>query len=264
MFIVACAQQPAPPTASNGNEATTSSGLMRGNVLRIEDGDTFVLETGGEEVTIRLVGVNAPEIDECLHDEAGAGLARILDDREVGVEDLGEDQFGRALGYVWVGDQLVNLALVESGLAIATTPGDSESWGMSLLAAEESAYRAGNGLWDPDVCDSAAARSIELVIDTSGHDPPGADDEVLDLEHVTISNGGDAVDLSGWVLRDESSAHRFRFPAGSEVAPGSGIEVTSDHTAWVPGGSPVWNNDGDMALLLTPNGAVAARTRYQP
>jgi len=26
----------------------------------------------------------------------------------------------------------------------------------------------------------------------------------------------------------------------------------------------VWDNDGDMALLLTPNGAVAARERYRP
>jgi hypothetical protein len=40
--------------------------------------------------------------------------------------------------------------------------------------------------------------------------------------------------------------------------------VTSDNPGWEPGGTPVWNNDGDMALLLTTGGAVASRQRYRP
>ena len=166
---------------------------------------------------------------------------------------------------MWAGETFVNLGLVEDGLAIATTPGASETWGTSLLAAEEPAYRAGTGLWDPAGCNRDAGTEIGITIDTSGHDPPGPDDEVLDLEQVAVVNSDDdIVDLSGWVLRDESSSHRFRFPEGSAVEPGEVLAVTSDHPGWEPGGSPVWNNDGDMALLLTPNGAVAARERYRP
>lgn len=44
-------------------------------MLRVEDGDTLVLKTAGSEITVRLLGVNAPERDECLHDEARSGLA---------------------------------------------------------------------------------------------------------------------------------------------------------------------------------------------
>jgi len=164
---------------------------------------------------------------------------------------------------VWAGDSFVNLDLVESGLAIATTPGAGEDEGAILLAAEESAFRAGIGFWDPVGCDQNAGAGVEITIDTSGHDPPGPDDEVLEQEHVAlVSNSGGQIDLSGWLLRDESSTHRYRLPPGSVLDPGQVLVVPSDHPGWDPGGSPVWNNDGDMALLLSPGGAVVARQRY--
>lgn len=262
VLLTGCAQQPAPPIASGGSDAT---GLTVGDVLEVEDGDTFLFGTASGETTIRLLGVNAPEREECLHGEAAAGLASLLENADIGVDDHGEDQFGRTLGYVWAGEMLVNLAMVENGLAIATTPGESENWGTDLLAAEESAYRGNSGLWNGAACEGNLGNDIELAVDISGHDPPGPDDEVLDLELVTVLNVGTAVaDISGWVLRDESSSHRFRFPDGSVIEPGSAFGVTSSNPGWEPGGSPVWNNDGDMALLLTPDGTVAVRERYRP
>jgi hypothetical protein len=239
--------------------------LIDGDVLAVEDGDTFLLGTAGDEIKVRLLGVNAPERDECMSEQATAGLSSYLDRGELEVEGHGTDQFGRTLGYVWAGESFVNLALVEDGLVIANTPGAGEIWGPNLLAAERSAYREGIGLWDPVGCDADLEANVELSIDISGHDPPGPDEEVIALEHVIVANDGDdPVDLSGWILRDESSSHRFRFPDGSVVDAGDVLVVTSDHPAWEPGGSPVWNNDGDMALLLTPDGAVATRERYRP
>jgi micrococcal nuclease len=240
-------------------------GLVGGEVLEVQDGDTFLFRTPEGEVTIRLLGVNAPERDECLHDAAAAALAALLANADVGVDEHGQDQFGRTLGYVWAGDILVNLELVENGLAIATTPGETEIWGARLLAAEDSAFRASTGLWAPDACDNEPITPVVLEVDTSGHNPSGPDDEVLDLEQVAIVNRGTAVaDLSSWTLRDESSSHRFRFPDGTLIEPGSALEVSSGNPGWDPGGSPVWNNDGDMALVLTPSGTVMARERYRP
>ena len=240
-------------------------GLVPGEVTAITDGDTFDLDTGSGRVTVRLLGVNAPEDDECLHDEATEGLTLDLETGQVGLEPHGLDQFGRTLAYVWAGDNLVNLALVEAGLAIATTPGDDETHGSALLVAEGKAYDQGVGLWAPTACPGAPVVDADLIIDASGHDPPGPDGDVLNLEQVTITNNGDArVDLSGWVLRDESSANRFRFPDRSIIGPGGVLEVTSDNQGWEPGGGPVWNNSGDMALVLTPEGDVVARLRYGP
>jgi endonuclease YncB( thermonuclease family) len=240
-------------------------GLVAGEVLEVQDGDTFLFMTAEGEVTIRLLGVNAPERDECLHDEAAPALANLLANADVGVDEHGQDQFGRTLAYVWTGDILVNLELVENGLAIATTPGETETWGADLLAAEEAAFRGETGLWAANACDPDPVTSVDLEVDTSGHNPSGPDDQVLDFEQVAIVNRGTAMaDLSGWVLRDESSSHRFRFPDGTLIEPGSALEVSSDDPGWDPGGSPVWNNDGDMALVLTPSGTVVARERYRP
>jgi endonuclease YncB( thermonuclease family) len=260
-LLVACAGQPGSQTTPGaGSEA-----LVDGVVVEVEDGDTFVLGTGEGDLTIRLLGVNAPEHDECGHKEAAAGLSSYLDHGPLQLDSHGVDQFGRTLGYVWAGDSLVNLGLVESGLAIATTPEPEQEEGATLLAAEESAYRAGIGLWDPAGCDGDAGAGIEITIDVSGHNPPGPDDEVLDQEHVALVSSSDGrIDLSGWVLRDESSTHRYRLPPGSALEPDQVLMVTSDHPGWDPGGSPVWNNDGDMALLLSPDGAVVARQRYGP
>jgi hypothetical protein len=238
--------------------------LVTGEVNAIADGDTFDFDTGAGQVTVRLLGVNAPERDECLHDEAAAALALGLESDQVGIEPHSLDQFGRTLAYVWAGDTLVNLALVERGLAIATTPGDDETWGSELLAAEQKAFEEGVGLWASTAC-GAVLSDTDLMIDATAHNPSGADEDVLHLEQVTIINQGDqTADVSQWILRDESSANRFRFPDGSRIDPGAGLEVTSDDQRWEPGGGPVWNNDGDMALLLTPEGAVAARVRYRP
>ena len=263
MIVAAgCAPQPGPHGTSDG---TGAPALIEGDVLEVVDGDTFTLGTSGGEVRIRLLGINAPERDECLHDEAAAELGSYLGAGEMRVEDHGRDQFGRSLVYVWVGETFVNLALVEAGLVFATTPGEGETQGASLLTAEAAAVRTETGLWNPASCNGGSATGLELAIDASGYDPPGPDDEVLEQEHVRVVNrSGGVADLSGWILRDESSLHRFRFPDGSIIDPGGDFDVPSTHPGWEPGGSPVWNNEGDMALLLTPEGGFAVRERYRP
>ncbi len=264
VLLASCSGPALPSPTDGGVEEEGPEGLVSGDVIAITDGDTFDFETGSGRITVRLLGVNAPEDDECLHDEATDALTLDLASGQVGLEPHGLDQFRRTLAYVWAGDDLVNVDLVNTGLAIATTPGDDETQGSALLAAEETAYQESIGLWAPTACGGSRI-DADLVIDTSDHDPPGADGDVLHLERITITNDGDGpVDISGWALRDESSANRFRFPDGSTIDPGAAFEVTSDNQGWEPGGGPVWNNSGDMALLLTPEGAVFARLRYGP
>jgi hypothetical protein len=54
------------------------------------------------------------------------------------------------------------------------------------------------------------------------------------------------------------------FADGTTLAPGEQIEISSGcagRLSWCAG-SPIWNNDGDMALLLDAYGTVVARARY--
>jgi hypothetical protein len=70
------------------------------------------------------------------------------------------------------------------------------------------------------------------------------------------------VDVGGWVIRDESSQHRCHLSSGAFIDQGEGLVVSSVDPCWDPGDSSVWNNGGDMALLLDPSGRVVARYRY--
>jgi len=65
------------------------------------DGDTFVLTN---DVTVRLLGINAPEKNKDRFEEASAYLAKLIKDKKVYLEyDRYQDErFVRILAWVWV------------------------------------------------------------------------------------------------------------------------------------------------------------------
>ena len=210
----------------------------------------------GRVVDVRLAGINAPEGDECSGDDAADALLQAVGDRIVELEVIGTDQFQRTLAFVWESGRNVNLEMVRLGLAIATTPAHA-----GFMEAERDAAAVGLGLWAPDACSSEPLP--EVVLDTATFDPPGPDEESLKGENVTIVNlSGARVDIGGWVIRDESSRHRFTFPPGATLGPGERIAVTSADAGWDPGGSPVWNNAGDIVMLLDEHGRVVDHWRF--
>jgi micrococcal nuclease len=250
----------APGTGAGG---TAPDGLVTGTVARVNDGDSLVVETGSRDVEVRMMGINSPERDECFGAEAEDRLIELVDGQEVGLEEVGQDQFDRTLAYVWLGDRLVNLDQVNGGFAIATTPPeDGDPHGETLLDAEDAAFEAGQGMWSETVCGASGAIP-PVVVDgpASSFDPRGPDEEVLGEEWVAFSSD-EAVELGGWVIRDESSEHRCHLSSGLTIDPGIGLTVASTDPCWDPGDTSVWNNGGDMALLLDTTGRVVARHRY--
>lgn len=235
-----------------------------GGVPTAIDGDSLRANVDGETLEIRLDGINAPETDECLAEEAATRL-RQLADAGVTVEATGLDQFGRTLALVRSardGSELLNETMVAEGLALATSGGD---WSDRLIAAESDARRANRGIWSPTACGPAV--EVDLRIEFSRPDPVGSDRP--DDEFVTIHNfGTHTVDLAGFVLRDESSSNRLQIPDGTALLPQQSLEVWSgcrppSGIGWCSE-TPVWNNAGDSALLLAPSGNVVAHTRYDP
>ena len=158
----------------------------------------------------------------------------------------------------------INLEMVTLGLALAATPDEDDPHGPTLIDAEQAAFDARVGLWALDACDRAVSLPrLRFDMAASQPDPPGPDEQALDEEIVVIANtGSEAVDLSGWTVRDESSRHRFVFAAGTTLSAGEVLAITSADDGWTPGVSPVWNNGGDLALLQDPKGTVVACWRY--
>jgi endonuclease YncB( thermonuclease family) len=87
-------------------------------VTRVVDGDT--LELGNGE-SVRLVGIDTPELGQCGYDRATAALARLVAGKQVrlGRSDEDRDRYGRLLRYVDVGGVDAGLRQIRSGMAIA-------------------------------------------------------------------------------------------------------------------------------------------------
>lgn len=255
-LVGACHAEPAGAPDRDGPDRPP----LTATVTRVIDGDSFRAAAGSGEIEVRLLGINAPELDECYGSEAAAFLREAIDGRRVDLDDEGTDQFGRTLARVIVEGVSLNLEAVASGHALALSAASIER---ELIRAEDAARGAGEGMWGEAVCGATGPRAT-LAIRGVEHDPPGPDE----IERVLIENVGDrTVDLTGFVLRDESSANRFRFPAYL-LGPGESVSVVSgsgdlpgDGLGWITA-QPVWNNEGDTALVLDPHGRVVAVYRY--
>ena len=235
-------------------------------VLEVTDGDTIEVRLdGGAIERLRLIGTNSPERGECYSTEAAAGLAALILGEMVYLEpdQSDRDQFGRLLRYVWTTDQRhVNEITVEEGWAIAREYPPDTARAEELAAAQERAMHAEAGLWAPDACGTPVSAHVEIV--HIEYDAPGNDNDNLNGEWVEIRNNDSAaVDLTGWVLKDESASHRYEFPSGFTLQAGATVHIhtgcgrdTARALYWCKSGSAVWNNGGDTGFLLDPSGNV--------
>jgi micrococcal nuclease len=125
-------------------------------VLRVVDGDTFHVLRNGRDVTIRLIGIDTPEVDwyggqaECYGAAAGRFLIGLLDEERVRLEFDAEriDPYGRTLAYAYLSDgRLLNALLVRKGFATVTIFEPNDRLEPRLRAAQAQARSAGSGLW---------------------------------------------------------------------------------------------------------------------
>lgn len=257
LVILAAGCGDAPPTDT---DSTAPEGRSA-RVVTVLDGDSVRVVVDGVTTEVRLLGINAPEIDECWADEA-RGVLQNLVEQEITFVEEGEDQFGRTLAHFYSGTRHINLALVEEGAAIALATEHP-----AFPAAEQAAFEDRLGMWSPTAC--GPETPLEVLIEYVSFDAPGPDDENPNGEFVVVANEGPDADIGGWWIRDESSTHRFQFPDGFVLGTGDRVIIRSgcgqdgDGDLYWCADGPVWNNDGDMALLLDAYGNVVDRWRYE-
>ena len=137
-----------------GGEAEPAAATVP--VLRVVDGDTIEIGLEGRHEDLRLIGIDTPETVkpgtpvQCYGPRASAFTHGLLEGQTVrvvfGVER--RDVYGRLLGYVRLGDRMVNAMLVRRGLARTLTIPPNDRFAPLFDRLELKAARAGRGLWD--------------------------------------------------------------------------------------------------------------------
>ena len=89
----------------------------RGRVVTIIDGDSLVVEQGGEKKTIRLYGVDSPEWDQPFAMLAKKYLERTALNQNVIVNPLDKDRYKRSIALVYLHNMSLNKELVVRGYA---------------------------------------------------------------------------------------------------------------------------------------------------
>lgn len=142
------------------NARSAAEGAVAARVIAVIDGDTLLVATAeGAMERVRLIGLDAPELDHPEHGEepyaaeAAALLGRIAPAGSVVRLVPGgkpRDRYGRLLAYVYGRDGSLAEALVRHGLALACETPPNAALAVQLAAAQAEARRAGLGLWaDP-------------------------------------------------------------------------------------------------------------------
>lgn len=136
------------------------AGLETGKVVRVVDGDTMVINIGGKDERVRLIGVDTPESvhpDESRNVPYGKVASQYTKDmllgKAVGLEfDVQErDQYGRILAYVYIGGIMFNDLLLREGHASVSTYPPNVKYVDAFTASQREAREAGLGQWaDPE------------------------------------------------------------------------------------------------------------------
>ena len=118
-----------------------------GKVVAIADGANITVQKDSEQVQVRLVGIDAPELEQGFGIRSRQAMSAVVFGKEVRVVEHGKAQDGRTLGRIYRGNLDVNADQVRKGMAWASPPYDKDA---SLYQIEAEAKAARRGLWlDP-------------------------------------------------------------------------------------------------------------------
>jgi len=113
-------------------------------VVGVVDGDTIDVLVGEEQRRIRLAGIDTPERGQPWATQARQALAERVFGKDVRINQVTVDRFGRTVGEVYAADVCVGCELVRDGHAWVYRRYSNDP---VLLELEAEAQREKRGLW---------------------------------------------------------------------------------------------------------------------
>jgi len=118
---------------------------LEGRVVGVFDGDTIeVLLAPGETRRVRIAGIDTPERDQPWAERAKRALSERVAGKEVRINQVDVDTYGRTVGEVYADDVCVGCELVREGHAWVYRRFTDDA---VLYALEAEAREAERGLW---------------------------------------------------------------------------------------------------------------------
>jgi len=150
--------------AANGEQIALPRDTEWYKVIRVVDGDTIVAEIDGQDVRVRLLGIDTPETvdpngpEECFGQEATAAAQMLFGQGYVRLEleplsSTLYDEYGRLLAYAFVPASskqegiLANEYLVAEGFAREFEGTMRYTYEDRIESAERAAREMNRGLW---------------------------------------------------------------------------------------------------------------------
>ncbi len=153
----AAATREADSAIDSSADPTPAPASAEHQVTSIVDGDTLHVRVGGQDATVRVVGIDAPETSECWGAQATEAAAALLTGTRVQLiadpSQADTDRYGRLLRYVLLPDGTdLGTRMITDGNAYEYTydaPYDNQDAYRSAQAASEA---DGRGLWSAGSC----------------------------------------------------------------------------------------------------------------
>ena len=138
LAMAACA----PPGGNDPGQRTATL-----TAAKVFDGDSLVVrDQSGQDVELRLFGIDAPERGQAYSNKAKQALQKLLDGQPLRLETVETDRYGRTVAVLYrAGDnESVNTQMVRLGFAWIYRRYNQDA---AMLALEERARQARVGLW---------------------------------------------------------------------------------------------------------------------
>lgn len=165
---------PTPTPTPSPTPSSTLIPTLLGSQVKVDyvvDGDTIKVLLNGKVETIRLIGIDTPEVVDprkpvqCFGREASNKAKEILNNQTVYLESdptQGErDKYQRLLRYVWLDDNTnFNKLMISEGYAHEYTYAVPYKYQGEFKQAEKEAEESNRGLWSPNTCNGHTTQAV--------------------------------------------------------------------------------------------------------